>query len=106
MDDAERVVAGKCVDELKGLGVLAKAEGKLRANCALLWVERGPKQPDEKRCIADMKKEGRNDCIGKNPTFLVQSEDILPHLYPGGWTAIVDASKYFHNFKTHSHERL
>jgi hypothetical protein len=94
------------VDELKSLGILAKAEGPLKANCALFCVEKGPKQPDEKRCIADMKKGGQNDCIGKDPTFLVRSEDILPHLYPGGWTAIADASKYFHNFKTHPDERL
>jgi hypothetical protein len=106
MDEAERIVAGKFVDELKSLGILAKAEGPLKANCALFCVEKGPKQPDEKRCIADMKKGGQNDCIGKDPTFLVRSEDILPHLYPGGWTAIADASKYFHNFKTHPDERL
>jgi hypothetical protein len=106
MDAEERVVAGKFVDELKGLGILARASGALKANCALFCVDKGPKQPGEKRCIADMKKGGQNACIGKDPTFLVRAEDILPHLYPGGWTAIADASKYFHNFKTHPDERL
>jgi hypothetical protein len=106
MDAEERIAAGKFVDELRSLGILAKAEGKLRANCALFCVEKGPKQPGEKRCIADMKKGGQNACIGKDPTFLVRSDDILPHLYPGGWTAIADASKYFHNYKTHPDERL
>jgi hypothetical protein len=106
MDEEERIVAGKFVDELKKLGILAMATEKLKANCALFCVDKGPKQPGEKRCIADMKKGGQNDCIGKDPTFLVRSEDILPHLYPGGWTAIADASKYFHNFKTHPDERL
>ena len=106
MDDEERLAAGKFVDELKKLGVLAKAEGELKANCALFCVDKGPKQPGEKRCIADMKKGGQNACIGKDPTFLVRANDILPHLYPGGWTAIADASKYFHNFQTHPDERL
>jgi hypothetical protein len=106
MDAEERVAAGKFVDELRSLGILAPAEGKLKANCALFCVEKGPKQPGEKRCIADMKKGGQNACIGKDPTFLVRSDDILPHLYPGGWTAVADASKYFHNFQTHPDERL
>jgi hypothetical protein len=106
MDEAERTAAGKFVDELESLGILGKAKGSLKANCALFCVEKGPKQPDEKRCIADMKKGGQNACIGKDPTFLVRSEDILPHLYPGGWTSIADASKYFHNYKTHPDEHL
>jgi hypothetical protein len=106
MDDGEREAAGKFVDKLEALGVLGEAQGKLKANCALFCVDKGPKQPDEKRCIADMKQGGQNKCIGKDPTFLVQSDDILPHLYPGGWTAIADASKYFHNFKTHPEEHL
>jgi hypothetical protein len=106
MDEQERAVAGKFVDELEALGILAEAQGELLANCALFCVDKGPKQPDEKRCIADMKKGGQNACIGKDPTFLVRSEDILPHLYPGGWTAIADASKYFHNYKTHPDEHL
>jgi hypothetical protein len=106
MDDAEQIAAGKFVDELESLGVLGKAQGELKANCALFCVEKGPKQPDEKRCIADMKKGGQNACIGKDPTFLVRSDDILPHLYPGGWTSVADASKYFHNYKTHPEEHL
>ena len=81
MDAEERVAAGKFVDELHNPGILAKAEGKLRANCALFCVAKGPKQPGEKRCIADMKKGGQNACIGKDPTFLVPSDDILPVSY-------------------------
>ena len=32
-------------------------------------------------------------------------KDILPHLYTGGWSAIADASKYFHNYSTLPSER-
>jgi hypothetical protein len=106
MDAEERLAAGKFLDELKSQGVLAKAGRKLKANCDLFCVEKGPKQPEEKCCIADMKKGGQNICIGKDPTFLVRADDTLPRLYPGGWTAITIASKYFHNFKTHPDEQL
>ena len=58
MDDIEKAAAGKFVDELESLGVLEEAKGELKANCALFCVEKGPKQPDEKRCIADMKEGG------------------------------------------------
>ena len=42
MDAEDRVAAGKFVDELRSLGILAPAEGKLKANCALFCVLKGP----------------------------------------------------------------
>jgi hypothetical protein len=54
MDAEEREVAARVVDELKKLGVLLPAKGKLRANCPLFCVDK-PHQPGEKRCIADCK---------------------------------------------------
>ncbi len=104
MDPDERIVAGKFVDELIKLGVLLPAVGELRANCPLFCVDK-PNQPGEKRCIADCKRGGQNRCSGKDPVYLVRSEDILPHLYEGGWSAVADASKHFHNFKTRPEER-
>ena len=104
MDPEERSVAGKFVDELIKLGVLLPAVGELRANCPLFCVDK-PNQPGEKRCIADCKRGGQNRCSGKDPVYLVRSDDILPHLYEGGWSAVADASKHFHNFKTRPEER-
>jgi hypothetical protein len=43
--------------------------------------------------------------MGKDPVYLVRTEDILPRLYTGGWLAVADASKHFHNFKTLKGER-
>jgi hypothetical protein len=43
--------------------------------------------------------------MGKDPVYLVQKETMLWNLYAGGWTAIADASKQFHNFPTHPTER-
>ena len=105
MDAEERAVAGRFVDELIKLGVLLRAVGRLRANCPLFCVDK-PNQPGEKRCIADCKRGGQNKCAGKDPVYLVRSEDILPHLYEEGWSAVADASKHFHNFKTREEEQL
>jgi hypothetical protein len=61
-------------------------------------------QPGKKRCVADAKKGGQNNCMGQDPTFLVPNDEILPQLYEGGWSAITDASKQFHNFPTRPDE--
>ena len=53
-----------------------------------------------------MKRGGQNACIGKDPVYLSQKETILPQLYPGGYSAVADASKQFHNFKTKESERI
>ena len=104
MDEAGKAIAGKFVDELVKLGVLLPADGKLRANCPLFCVDKAS-QPGEKRCIADCKKGGQNACMGQDPTYLVRNDEILPQLYEGGWSAIADASKQFHNFPTKPDER-
>lgn len=104
MDDESKEVAGRFVDELKTLGVLLPATEELIANAPLFCVDK-PYDPGAKRCIADCKTGGQNDCIGKDPVFLVQSGDILPHLYPGGYSAVADASKHFHNFPIHPEDR-
>jgi hypothetical protein len=62
-------------------------------------------QPGEKRYIADCKKGGQNACMGQDPTYLVRNDEILPQLYQGGWSAIADASKQFHNFPTKLNEQ-
>ncbi|MGL5812711.1 MAG: hypothetical protein ACRCYW_05175, partial [Aeromonas sp.] len=92
------------VEELKALGVVRPATRKLRRVCPLFVVPK-PGQPGQWRCIADMKKGGQNDCCGLDPIFLPSAKDILPHLYSGGWSAIADASKHFHNFSTLPEER-
>lgn len=86
------------------LGVLRKATKPLRRVCPLFVV---PKlgQPGQWRCIADMKRGGQNACCGLDPTYLPSAKDILPQLYSGGWSAIADASKYFHNYSTLPCER-
>jgi hypothetical protein len=103
MDEASKEVAGKFVEELKQLGVLQPATGELLANCPLFCVDKSLSK--DKRCIADAKAGGQNACMGKDPTYLVRNECILPQLYAGGWSAVADASKQFHNFPTKPDEQ-
>ena len=98
------VVVEKFVEELKSLGVLRKASRPLRRVCPIFVVPK-PGQPGEWRCIADMKRGGQNDCCGQDPIYLPSCHDILPQLYWGGWSAVADASKYFHNYPTLPTER-
>jgi hypothetical protein len=103
MTDEEKAVATKFVDELIRLQILVPAE-KLQGNCPLFCVAK-PHEPGAYRCIADAKSGGQNVCMGKDHVYLVRTEDILPRLYTGGWSAVADASKHFHNFKTRKDER-
>ena len=52
-----------------------------------------------------MKKGGQNDCIGADPCFLPRTSHILEEMYTGGFSAVVDLSKYFHNYPTHKDDR-
>jgi hypothetical protein len=102
MTAEESAVATKFVDELIRLRILVPSED-LQGNCPLFCVA-NPHKPGAYRCIADAKAGGQNACIGKDPVYLVRTEDILPRLYTGGWSAVADASKHFHNYKTRKNE--
>ena len=47
-----------------------------------------------------MKKGGQNECIGSDPVFLPRTGHILEEMYAGGYSAVVDMSKYFYNIPT------
>jgi len=107
MDEEELKIAAEFVDELKRLGVLRRLPPgqELRANAPLFCVPK-PGQDGQWRPIADMKRGGQNEHIGKDPVHLPRSDDILPRMYTGGWTAVADLSKFFYNFPTHPDDRL
>jgi hypothetical protein len=104
MTDEDRKVAGRFVDELTSLGVLQPATVPLEGNCPLFCVDKAY-DSTQKRCIANCKEGGQNACMGKDPVYLVGKEVMLGQLYTGGYTAIADASKQFHNFPVHPEER-
>jgi hypothetical protein len=84
MKEEEREVACKFVDKLIRLRVLVSASEELKGNCPLFCAEK-PHKPGAFRCIANAKTGGQNACMGTDPVYLVRSEDILLHLYEGGW---------------------
>ena len=102
MSEAGLVAAGAFVDELLALGAIRSAEKgmEILANAHLFVVEK-PDQSGQWRVIADMKEGGQNECIGSDPVFLPRSNHILEEMYAGGYSAVVDMSKYFYNIPTH-----
>ena len=106
LDGDQQAIAGEFVDQLKELGILEHSppDDPIVANCPLFVVPK-PGQPGQWRVIADCKKGGQNATMGPGPVYLPQPHIILRQLYTGGWTAVVDASKFFHQFPTVLSER-
>ena len=106
MDEEQLDVAAAFVDELLELGiVLEPSEGEeVLSNSPLFTV---PKEGQEGqwRVIADMLRGGQNECIGSDPVVLPRSSHILDLMYEGGYSAVIDASKFFHQFSTHPDDR-
>jgi len=104
METDVAAIAAEFVDDLKRLGVLrALPDGEFfRMNAPLFCVK---KHAGQWRPIADMKRGGQNAHIGKDPVHLPRPDDILTRMYTGGWSAVADASKFFHNFPTHPVDR-
>ena len=102
----ELATAIKFTEELADLNVLRKtaSEEEVENNFPLFLVPK-PGQPGEYRCIADGKSGGQNEvCVG-DPCQMTSPDHILPQLNTGGWSGIIDASKYFHMFKTRKCEQ-
>jgi hypothetical protein len=55
--------------------------------------------------IADMLRGGQNECIAGDPVFLTRISHILDQMHAGGYSAVVDAFKYFYQFPTHPDDR-
>jgi hypothetical protein len=55
-------------------------------------------QPGEWQILADMRKGRQNEAIGADPTIFPKALMVLDQMYCNGWSAVVDASKFFHQF--------
>jgi hypothetical protein len=106
MNQEQLDIAAAFVDELLKLGVLLNAKEGLRIllNASLFVV---PKEGQEGKwqVIANMLREGQNSCMGSNPVHLPRAIHILDQMYQGGYLAVVDASKFIYQFKTHPDDR-
>jgi hypothetical protein len=105
--DAEQLdVAAAFVDELEALGiVLQPKDGEEVLSNAPLFTVENEGQEGQWRVIADMLRGGQNECIGADPVVLPRQAHILDLMYAGGYSAVVDASKFFHQFATHPDDR-
>jgi hypothetical protein len=101
MTESQLAIAVAFVTELISLGVLALVpHGVLLMNVFPFSLVSKPGQPDQWRCIADMKKGHQNKSCAADPVHMTCPEDILPRMYPGGFSSVIDASKFFHMFLT------
>lgn len=105
MDEEQTKVAGAFVDELVGLGVLRDLQDEQILATAPLFCIPKEGQPGEWRVIADMLRGGQNGAIGSDPVVLPRPLHILDLMYEGGYSAVVDASKFFYQFRTHPSDR-
>jgi hypothetical protein len=69
-------------------------------NLCPLFLFAKPGQPDKWRCIAYMKKGHQHKSFSADPVHMTCPEDILPIMYRGGFSSVIDASKLFHMFLT------
>jgi hypothetical protein len=106
MDAEQLEMAAAFVDELVSLGVLRlpPSDREVLLTAPLFAVPK-PHQPGQWRIIVDMLRGGQNDCVGSDPVVLPRANHMLDQRYEGGYSAVVDLSKYFYNFLTHEDDR-
>jgi hypothetical protein len=106
MDDEQLQVAAQFVDELLDIDAIGVPpdDRPILTNAPLFCVPK-PGQPGQWRVIANMRDGGQNDVVGPDPVYLPRSRHMLDQMYEGGYTAVVDASKFFYQFKTRPADR-
>jgi hypothetical protein len=101
MTESQLIIEVAFVTELISLGVLALVPyGVLPMNVFPLFLVAKPGQPYQWRCIADMKKGHQHQSCAAYAVHMTCPEDILPRVYPGGVSSVIDESKFFHLFLT------
>jgi hypothetical protein len=102
MDEEQTRIGAEFVDELIELKVLRKAPpGRATRANAPLFVIPKTGQKGQWRVIANLLAGGQNSVVGNDPVYLPRVSHILGQLYQGGFSAVVDASKFFYQFSTH-----
>lgn len=106
MDALQLAVAQEFVDELIGLGAVGPLPKGTKALASTpLFVLPKAGQPGQWRIIANMLTGGQNRSAGNDPVYLNRALHILEQLYTGGWSAVVDAAKFFYQFSTRPEDR-
>jgi hypothetical protein len=100
MTDEQLATAEEFLQELVALGVLEEVDSDFVLTNSPIFCLPKPGQPGQWRVLADIKKGSQNEAIGADPTVFPKTWYILEQLYAGGFSAVVDVSKYFYNFPT------
>ena len=101
MTPKQAAIASAFVNELVDLGVVGPPPPGVQViTTTPLFTVPKPGQPGQWRVIADMLRGGQNSAAGNDPVHLNRPLHILEQMCTGGWTAAVDASKFFHQFST------
>jgi hypothetical protein len=105
MDEEQIVIGEEFLNELVSLGTLVQVTAdEIVANGPLFCLPK-PGQPGQWRILADMRRGGQNEAIGADPTVFPKLGSILEQMYTGGWSAVIDASKFFYQCPTRKDER-
>jgi hypothetical protein len=106
MTDEQRGVGGAFVDELISLDAVEECpdDEPLSTSSPLFTLDK-PYQPGQYRVISNCREGGQNEVVGSDPVVLPRMNHLLPQLYTGGWSAVVDAAKMFYQFPTRPDER-
>jgi hypothetical protein len=106
MDDDARAKAADFLDELIDLGIAHRADphNPVWATIPVFTLVK-LYQPGQIRIIADALAGGQNECCARDPVYLNRPGHILERLYEGGYTAVVDASKFFYQFLTRKEDQ-
>eukprot|EP00957_Ditylum_brightwellii_P130187 9930795-Ditylum_brightwellii.AAC.1 len=97
MSTEQQKVAAAFVDELNEIGAVKKvSEGsKLCTNSSLLKVVPKPGQPSEWRVLPVMRKGRQNDHIVPDPVHYPCMPDILPCLFPGRYSVVINEQLWY-----------
>jgi hypothetical protein len=106
MTESQLTIEVAFVTELISLGVLALVpHGVLLMNVCPIFLVAKPGQQEQWICISDTKKGHQHQSCAASPVHMTFPEDILPRMYPGGFSSVIDASKFFHILLTVDEER-
>jgi hypothetical protein len=106
MDVDQLEMACEFVDELLALEALEEDDpaDPVRANAPMFLLPK-PGQPGQWRILANLRAGGQNTVVGADPTVFPKSAHILSQMYSGGWSTVIDASKFFYQFNVQKQDR-
>jgi hypothetical protein len=106
MTESQFTIAIAFVTRLISLGVLALIpHGVLLMNVCPLFLVATPGKQYQWRCIAYTTKGHQHKSCTSDPVHMTCPDDTLPRMYPGGFSSVIDVSKFFHIFLTVDEER-